>query len=309
MNNKEKAELLKQTISFLYSKEGRSISYISRVTGLDRRSLRIKIKQEWELLPPDPSYHLSPSKKKFANKYREFIKSKLDKNVPIGEIAKELHVQRSFLTKQIAVGDEVIRNAIKEYRNREKKCYLDAHDYTSTIQYKDYVSTLNMNDWHLIVGHPNYYVSRYGDVVKYEVSYDEYHLLAKTPNCRSGYIYTAVDDKNLAVHRLVAIYFVPGRTDVKNTVNHIDGNKKNNRWDNLEWCSQSENNKWAYRLGRNPSVAKNDIKEIIVDGKYKFKTITAMAKFLNVSWTQAGRYIRGECKCSRSLEIIRNCID
>lgn len=308
MNNKEKAELLKRTISFLYSKEGRSISYISRVTGLDRHSLSLKIKKEWELPLPPPAQHLSPSKQKFANKYRQLIKSRLDHNVPLGEIAKELNVQRGFL-KDIAAGDKVIRNAIKEYYNRDKKIYTQSYNYLANPTWNNYLPTLNMNDWRQVVGHPDFYVSRYGDVAKFEKSYREYHLLSKTPNCRSGYLYTAIGDKNLSVHRLVAIYFVPGRSDEKNTVNHIDGNKTNNRWDNLEWCSQAENNKWAYVLGRKPAVAKNEIKEIIIDDRYRFKTIVAMAKFLGVSWTQASRYIHGECKCPRSIKVIHNCID
>lgn len=32
-------------------------------------------------------------------------------------------------------------------------------------------------------------------------------------------------------------------------VNHIDGNKLNNNLDNLEWCSTSENQQHAFRLG------------------------------------------------------------
>ena len=43
---------------------------------------------------------------------------------------------------------------------------------------------------------------------------------------------------------MVALAFVPNDDPIyKTTVNHIDGNRKNNRADNLEWASLSDNSK------------------------------------------------------------------
>lgn len=50
------------------------------------------------------------------------------------------------------------------------------------------------------------------------------------------------------IHRLVCEAFIEN-TDNKPQINHINGNKLNNRIDNLEWATQSENMKHAYKIG------------------------------------------------------------
>jgi hypothetical protein len=55
--------------------------------------------------------------------------------------------------------------------------------------------------------------------------------------------------KNVYIHKLVAKYFVDGRTEFRNQVNHIDGDKKNNCSDNLEWCTAKENINHAWKNG------------------------------------------------------------
>ena len=52
-------------------------------------------------------------------------------------------------------------------------------------------------------------------------------------------------DITARVHRLVAKAFIPNPNN-KETVNHKDGNKQNNRVDNLEWSDRSEQLYHAY---------------------------------------------------------------
>lgn len=81
-----------------------------------------------------------------------------------------------------------------------------------------------------------------------------------------GYLTTCIAGKWVRMHRLVAAAFVPNPLG-KPQVNHKDGDKENNRRENLEWVTNGENQKHRYRvlkqsnglLGRTGAACKNSI--------------------------------------------------
>lgn len=104
-----------------------------------------------------------------------------------------------------------------------------------------------------------------------------------------GYLYVALSKdkkrKNKRIHRLVAETFIPNIKNLQQ-VNHIDGNKKNNKVDNLEWCTYGHNEKEAYRLGLKQSRIKGKpLYQCDLNGNIikKWNSINEIAKAMNYS--------------------------
>ena len=311
MTHKEKAEMLKDTITILYAKEGRSKSYISNILSINRRVLSEKI-EEWELIKSDKR-HLKPSNQKFLNKHRKIIIDMLDSDVLIKDISEKVGKTEESLVRTFIKNDSELLQHYNMFVSRTKKRAEQRIDELKAKSARNYdFDLIDGEVWKEVLGFDGYFVSNMGRVKKKSKRYKDYYLLSITYNKISGYGYVSMVNndgkaKNLNISRLVAHNFVDGHSDIKNTIDHKDANKRNNRASNLEWVSQRENNCRAYKNGKPSNKAyskRGKFKKIIMDNAYEFKTIVALAKFLQVSETQVGRYIDGICKTDHTFEFI-----
>lgn len=76
-------------------------------------------------------------------------------------------------------------------------------------------------------------------------------ILKKYSNLKNGYLLCSLNKnhktKALLVHTIVAMAFIPNPYN-KSQVNHKDGNKKNNKVENLEWVTPSENQLHSFHV-------------------------------------------------------------
>ena len=297
-NSEEKAELLKSSIQQLYTNEGRSFSYIGKLLNINRATISKKIKG-WNLRAPETKKHVYPSTQKYINKNRTFIKSKLDNNYSISQIAKILQTSRHFIYRTVIANDPVLTKAYEDKKNRDAVRQRELLDQCLSRSSRNYnYEKFDDEVWVDILGYRGYQVSNYGRIRSYAQEYKRYYLMSLAPNKNNGRLYVSIVNvdgkrKNLQVARVVAFAFCDGYSETRNTVNHKDGNVQNNSANNLEWVSQSENNIHSYnQLSRSRQQKRRyKFNKIIYKNKYEFKTVAAFARFLNKSETQTRRYL------------------
>lgn len=279
MNAYEKGKMLKDTIEQLYVNEGRSKSYISDLLKIDRTTIR-RLINEW-------GFQQNNQEKRKMNDFlksnKEYIIARLKDGWTQRKIYTELKIGRLFFLKLVEYDKDI----------------LETIKLTSRISKNKY-EEINDEIWKKILDY-NYEVSNYGRIRSNQ------GILSLIPNVKNGYLYVSLTNKDgkrktFRVHRLVAHAFCEGFSKEKNQVNHKDGDITNNKAENLEWVSATENLIHSYENLNRPHKGSGKIDYIIkYKNIYEFKTITAFAKFLDISCTQAKRYINEKEKYDITL--------
>lgn len=103
-----------------------------------------------------------------------------------------------------------------------------------------------------------------------------------------GYKTVSFNRTTHMVHKLVARGFI-ANPEGKLYVNHMDGNKLNNHYSNLEWCTIAENNKHARETGLHVQAKGHKIK--YKSDKTKTKSL-ANLKDKTILTDEQVRYVR-----------------
>lgn len=107
--------------------------------------------------------------------------------------------------------------------------------------------------WKRIPNYSKYEASNLGRIKTFNWKGSGKEKVMTPAHDASGYLRTVLirDDgkyTTVKVHRIICQTFLDNPED-KPCVNHIDGIRDNNKLENLEWCTRSENMKHAFKIG------------------------------------------------------------
>ena len=131
----------------------------------------------------------------------------------------------------------------------------------------------------------SYYVSKSGEI------YNDNKKLKQMLNC-GGYLsvnlfYEKAKSITKTVHRIVATTYLPNPNS-KREVNHINGDKTDNRVCNLEWCTPHENTEHYHKTLRNGKPMYNQKACLqIIDGEViaEYKSLNEASRRTSVRVT------------------------
>lgn len=147
-------------------------------------------------------------------------------------------------------------------------------------------------DWYDIADYPDYEINVYSDIRN---KHTGKILLPQTNGWGYNFVtlYNENGPRTKMVHRLVAETFIPNPYN-KPQVNHIDGSKRDNRLTNLEWVTNSENEKHAFRMGLKHPTGEKKVR--IIETGEVYRSLHECARQIGGNFKAISNCIRGVSK-------------
>lgn len=140
----------------------------------------------------------------------------------------------------------------------------------------------------IINGTKGYKISNYGRVKNRKGRVTE-----GAKNHEFGYLWACIYPHSYLLHRLVAKVFIPNPEN-KEQVNHIDGNKQNACLNNLEWCTNQENQMHKISTGLSNCTKKIIQYDLQMNKIKEFNSQIEASKELNLSYSSINKCCRGK---------------
>lgn len=128
----------------------------------------------------------------------------------------------------------------------------------------------------------------------------------KISDDKRGYKYVSLKtlsgkSKFLPIHRLMALHFITNPEN-KSFVNHKNGIKGDNRIENLEWVTPSENSLHSYKIG----TSVNANRKIVLDtaSGIFYDSINDAAKAFNIRRVTLTNYLNGKTKINKTSLVL-----
>ena len=164
--------------------------------------------------------------------------------------------------------------------------------------------------WKPLLEYKGLEVSSIGRIRKAANKSRKERILTEFPKDRDGYCRCSVQKldgtwTSQPVHRLVAKAFI-SNVENKQAVNHIDGNRTNNKVENLEWVTPKENVIHSFKFGVRKKCKQVPKKTILTDFQIsqidklrEFYTLNQIAKLFNIEYQSLKNIIHKKKQCER----------